>query len=69
MHAEQVARPIDDHVRDVLVGTAVGRRRAETLEPQPAPAELKIANRSIMVFRGALLGETPQIPGQTRAKR
>lgn len=31
------------------------------LEAQPAPAELKIANRSIIVFRGALLGETPQI--------
>jgi small-conductance mechanosensitive channel len=31
------------------------------LEAQPAPAELKIANRSIIVFRGALLGEAPQI--------
>jgi small-conductance mechanosensitive channel len=29
--------------------------------PAPAPAELKIANRSIMVFRTSLLGETPQV--------
>jgi len=33
--------------------------------PEPAAAELKIANRSIMVFRSALLGETPE----TRVKR
>jgi small-conductance mechanosensitive channel len=38
---------------------------AKPLEPQPAPAELKIANRSIMEFRATLLGETPQ----TRVKR
>ncbi|GAB6403188.1 mechanosensitive ion channel family protein [Pseudomonas sp. MHK4] len=38
---------------------------AKPLDPAPTPAELKIANRSIMVFRGALLGETPQ----TRVKR
>jgi small-conductance mechanosensitive channel len=33
----------------------------QPLEAQPAPAELKIANRSIMVFRGAVLGEAPPI--------
>ncbi|WCM48703.1 mechanosensitive ion channel family protein [Pseudomonas sp. WJP1] len=33
----------------------------QPLEAPPAPAELKIANRSIMVFRGAVLGEAPPI--------
>jgi len=34
---------------------------AQPLDAQPAPAELKIANRSIMVFRGTVLGEAPPI--------
>ncbi|EJN18224.1 small-conductance mechanosensitive channel [Pseudomonas sp. GM78] len=33
----------------------------QPLEASPAPAELKIANRSIMVFRGAVLGEAPPV--------
>lgn len=43
-----------------LAFAAVAQEAGETTAAPAAPAELKIANRSIFVFRGTLLGESPE---------
>ncbi|WP_044874421.1 mechanosensitive ion channel domain-containing protein [Pseudomonas sp. LFM046] len=48
-----------------LVVSAVAQAVEETATVTAAPAELKIANRSIFTFRASLLGESPEV----RARR
>ncbi len=48
-------------------GWAAGGAEPSQASPQGDAVELKIANRSVMVFRGTILGETPELRAQRAA--